>query len=440
MACLNPIDLLCNLTGWCKTGDQAQESRDTSPAYAGRVRILEGMTPSQLKQLLRGYAPSSQDLKELENIFRLDTEGNPDRIDAGPEAIRLAEKLRQMSRTTWNGDGPLFFRIRNQDIKAYLAQENLSSWENRISAAQQETGIAEVQHPFATFIRALPIRHIQNFRSLGTFDSLAKTVSGALPNLKSTRHLQVLYPGSGAHLAPLITAFRMIDQATIDQATFVYTEIKEEALKYLSMYLSWMVKEGIADAFNVSAPTLFETEIESGKEFHLNLVYGGKPVHILFALNRSGESYYREEYLHNADLVIIHDPGNNSLQQSYALLSQMLFEKSRTGDEAARARPQLVVLEGDKYPKYFLYSLMRRITLPENVTPVIFAGPYGHCDGIEGLGEIKECEFETAHVLPLHDPTLLREAKQASSPEDLRNQLYEEIHTGIGRLPPYPDD
>lgn len=441
------IHLFCQKSGLCES-DQAKLApepaapKDNSPANAGRVRIFEGITHTRLKNMLAGYPVDAATQKNLDDIFTQDPAGKPDSIDRGTEAQNLAEELQAANHFLWKGKSPLFFKIRSKDIQLYKQQEEVEAWKARGDESFNELGIGKVNHPLAQVARDLGVTHFHNFRSLPAFDRLAQTIANELPAVKISRHLEVLYPASGFHIAPLLTAFRLMDQNLIDTASYTYTEIDKSAFGELCSYAEVLVNKGVCDSFSLKTPKIFGPYGSEGKEYKLELVYKGKTICFTLALNRSGREYYRGEYLPQADIVVIHDPGNNSLKLSYELLSQMLFEKSR-GDDVFKAKPQLVIMEGEQDPGYFAPSIDRKATPPAGTSFIPLLGPYGHCDGVPVLGEITGCEFQSAFVYKLHDPALMAEAEKSDSATSLAGKIYQETLTGIqfcGSPPGFDDE
>lgn len=196
---------------------------------------------------------------------------------------------------------------------------------SEMGVVADEFQLSQVDHPLARLFNSVDAAFFHDFRGLPAFDVLATVLVQKIPDIAARRELQVLYPGSGSHVAPLIAAMRLIDQGVIDRARFTFTEIKDYSDR-IGMLLAEGKEQGLFDDVKVSEPI---PHILSGSEQTFEITYRGKKIEIVFALNRSGEKYYRREFLKGADLVVIHDPGDGGfLADSYGLFAHMLRQKA----------------------------------------------------------------------------------------------------------------
>ncbi len=136
--------------------------------------------------------------------------------------------------------------------------------------------------------------------------------------LTKDRKSTVLYPGSGSHVTPLEIASQLIRENRIDEATFIFTEIDPMALDDLRDILQTLVGVGM---YTDLQETQQEFPLGQGREVTFRVKFQGKPITVLFALNRSGERdkkrpeynnlswgrYWRSEYAQRANLVYHHD-------------------------------------------------------------------------------------------------------------------------------------
>ena len=130
-------------------------------------------------------------------------------------------------------------------------------------------------------------------------------------------------------------------------------------------------------------------------------------------LNGRGKDYFRPEYLEQADVVVIHDPGSDGdIQHSFDLLSQVLMAKKTAGIQ----KGQLVVME--KTTPYDGNGFSGGSLLPKEMWNRELTGPFGHCGGYKGVGEVEGCHFKTAQLIDLNDlslQTLVQAAPNAAA-------------------------
>jgi len=192
-----------------------------------------------------------------------------------------------------------------------------------------------VPHPAASIVHSMDRYALNDMRSLKVFHDLAG--SPLLHQRLKDRRLDLVYPGSGSHLPPLITAFELIDQGRIDAARLVYTEVDPNALERIRIYLDYWRKSGVLTV-------LKERQVDVGyrNEFVFTAIYEGRLVQLVFSMVKRFETpqrekfikvgdqkeYYEESYYHkdlpvieeelwapleyveNADLIVLHDgPG-----------------------------------------------------------------------------------------------------------------------------------
>lgn len=378
-----------------------EAERSPEPGWA---RLLEGLSLHDLDALVpadalvgNGNPYAIGDLHA--NFVRIIQGGNPERIDPGQEAVDLAWQLA-------NHGIPPFDRIRGKDINRYL-------WDGKREDVRKEFGLSQVQHPIVRLFDLAPVHWTSDLRGLPAFDQLADVLPDRVSDVRKSRTLKVLYPGSGSHIAPLVTAFRLIDQDVIDEARFVYTEIEPKAFPRLVDWLTEGAKTGIFEGVSIGKAVEFSGE---GSERSVEIRYRGKTVHVLFALKRSGEDYFRDEYLEGAHLIVIHDPMAGRLTQSFDLLAQILVKKQAGFPDS----DQLVIMEGDpaKPDPYF------GMNIPKDLEQAALPGPYGHCTGVGGVGEVSGCNYRSARTFLLNDPSLGDLVKKFPTAPQLSDHLY----------------
>lgn len=375
--------------------------------HAARVKVFEGMTMADFERSLP-LSPGSNDrgnaLRLLKNSI---SAGNPNWIDPGQEAMAAALVFSESFPNLWP------FRITREDLSPYAQEYLLETWANKKPDIKTTFELSKVAHPFAQVIDALPVDSFDRFRGLPSFNQLADSIA-TMPRIQESRELKVLYPGSGSHVAPLMTAIKLIDQKAIDKAQFVHTEIDGFHVDVLRNILAEGVKRGVFDTLSVKAPVTFAKQDKAdGSETTLEVVYKGKPISIVFKLNRSGEDYYLEDDLKDAHLVVLHDPGVGYFEYSVNLLSQILFKRR----ERSFKEEQWIVMEGS--------NKSESTELPEEIAQVKLEGPYGHCGGVAGVGEVKSCAYSSARAFSLNDPVLQILVTNYTDAIDLSHALYQ---------------
>ncbi|MFO1518728.1 MAG: hypothetical protein U1F57_03545 [bacterium] len=345
--------------------------------------------------------------------------GDPKRVDPGIETVMVAALFNSSVKGSYPNLLPFRIRITTEDIDLYSVETNRGVWRKKREEIKSGFQLSKVNHPFAQVVDAVEVERMDRFRGLPAFDRLADVVSNQLPRVKTSRDLKVLYPGGGSHVAPLMTALKLIDQGHIDQATFTYTELEKTHYGVLDVILSYGVSKGVFDKITAEKWAEFPGE---GAERSLEISYKGRPVRILFAVKRSGENYYRDEYLKAADLVILHDPGIGYLSDSFDLLADILL-KNKT---LALPQNQLLVMEGERKTK-----ADEKIAFPSGMAQQTLPGPYGHCRGVDWVGEVNECDYESARVFLLNDPALRAMSAKYTDRIKLSGALYEDLEPRV---------
>lgn len=370
----------------------------------GPVACFEGFSLTDFKQGLFDLPEKEVALNAL-GSYALDRllSGDPGRVDPGDEAYIAAEIF----------TGPyapvLPFAVAQSDLDSY-ALEYFSAHREVVA---REYHLESVEHPFAGYFDNVSPYYFHDFRGLPVFDQLPDLVSANLPQISEHRELNVLYPGSGSHIAPLLTAMKLIDSGIIDRATFTFTEISDYSSRITGL-LELGIQLGIFDSVNEGGPKHF---LFAGTEQSFEITYKGKKIVLVFALNRSGKEYYREDYLRRADLVVLHDPKDGYLRSSYDLLAHMQREKAKKFPESA----QMVVMEGGRRDW--------EIGFPESLAISEISGPYGHCQGFhhnEVLGEIWACQHRSAQAFLMNNPAFVEMASRSSSVGELSSLLFPE--------------
>lgn len=330
-----------------------RENNDRKPE-ASRVKMLEGLTLGDFESILPPDDPDRKEvMQKLKQIIRgsnyyprHDARRNPARLDPLWETIHAARLFRTNPPDRDESYPHLWpSRIIQEDIDAYQRATLVQWWEGHREKVREEFHLNTVNHPFASLFDRLPVDILSALRGLPVFDSLGEKMVRLIPAIAKSRKLQVLYPGSGFHVAPLLTALRLMDAGIIDEAAYLYTEIDPSHFAWLKH----IFERGLGNPFDrVTLEPKREFPGE-GSEQAILLDYKGHPLRIVFALNRSGENYYRPEYLKEADLVVIHDPGHGAFTDSFGLLAKVLWDKQAAG----RGKEQVLIMEGTrkKYPK-----------------------------------------------------------------------------------------
>lgn len=127
--------------------------------------------------------------------------------------------------------------------------------------------------------------------------------------MKTKRSLNVVYPASGSHMAPLEIVMSGVDRGLLDSARLTYTEIDPKAGGRVREYLRLMASpaQGIISNLQENTQTF-----DPGRETIFSFTYKGKPIQLVFATDRGGDLWVRDEVVKDSDLVIFHDSVYNS--------------------------------------------------------------------------------------------------------------------------------
>lgn len=142
---------------------------------------------------------------------------------------------------------------------------------------------------------------VEALRSSKEFGILAEKLAGMrdFPD----RKFKMLYPGSGAHLAPLILVSKLIDMNKIDEADVVYTEIAK--VDDLKRNLNWFVSAS-AD-YKIDGEVVEKQHGKDGREYIFPLRYKGKLINLRYLRQCSDEEWFRREDFENTDVYVSHD-------------------------------------------------------------------------------------------------------------------------------------
>ncbi|MBI5046445.1 tetratricopeptide repeat protein [Candidatus Micrarchaeota archaeon] len=136
-----------------------------------------------------------------------------------------------------------------------------------------------------------------------TFAKFPYTEMSAYLDLAKKSSLRILYPAGGAHLAPLEMAVRFQQINPDLKVTFTYTEIDPSTP---NLFLATAKQAKGAITVLGKSEQDFGTE---GKEITIKLLVFGKPVDVVYALNRSSnfDPYFRKEDVFDSDIFLSHD-------------------------------------------------------------------------------------------------------------------------------------
>lgn len=353
-----------------------------------RVARYEGLTPIEIMaQLPEGVLAAMRDLFgfHLPAIAASGVFPNANhRIDPGPEAVAVA--------SLFYGTINRYLRTPHQpdDFGTYNRERDLAALESQRGKILKSYEVDNLRHPAVEAMAAFPLRYIGSLQGGRVFYDVARTIEKYYPRLLKDRQLDALYPASGDHLAPLLTAFRLVDDGKIDRADFVFTEIKPEFRYRIEQQLIRLQGAGVIQNLAVLSPQLFS---DGGDETLFSFKYKEKKITIRLALNRSGKSYWRSEDARQSELVIFHDVGTG---EKRPLLWPLLEQRKEKGWK----HPQVVLLEGREGESKELGD-----GLPRNFHEV--GGQYGHCniqvtiDTPSRELETGRCEYKSAVMFSL---------------------------------------
>ncbi len=318
------------------------------------VKELASRLPQTIPQRLRQFV-----LTKVAQIVSSDTAAgtNSKRIDPWGEAMQVAALVQSHLNRYLNKP------IQKYDNPVYVQELRFGRLEAKRNKILANFSMPSTKHPVLNVLRRLPIRYIDSLRGIRVFYNAATTIEKKHPDLIKDRKLTVLYPASGSHLAPLMTAIRLIDRNKIDSGEFTYTDIDKQHISKIERQLMFLLKNRVITNYTVHSAKIFGN---NGTEHRYEFQYKGKKVSIVLALNRSGKSYWRPEYARGADLVILHDTEGKNAE----LIKQLSKEKS----SHRAASPQVILTEGRE-------SASKQVKKPSQSHYIEIQGQYGHCDG-----------------------------------------------------------
>lgn len=402
------------------------------PAQSWRVRTLEGLKCGFLGGIQNTDTLFTRPAPEVERqICKIAAEsGDPKILDDMDEVIRAASLFMTPAEDNvpklYRGTGlshlerpgrlrhVLTWTITDRDINQYFAESMESRLEKIRSDILAGLHFADVHHPLARLIEAIPIGEFHSWRGLPAFDALASH-TGTLLDDTHKRDITFLYPAAGRHYPYLLTAMKLIDRERVDRVHVIATELDVDGADYTNDFVG-LYKSGILDRM-VTLPK--KSFADGGTEQKFVLGYKGKQIDITLALKRSGEAYFRDDYLKQADVMIIHDCADGGeMADSYKLLSEMIVARRRVASD----KKQLVLMEGYDPQSVSLETASGKPLL--GFEPPVLPGPYGHCSGVNGLGEFQWCDHSTAHAIRLDDSRLSARIGTLTDVGEIRKRLF----------------
>ncbi|MFA6305802.1 MAG: hypothetical protein WC651_03705 [Candidatus Gracilibacteria bacterium] len=146
------------------------------------------------------------------------------------------------------------------------------------------------------------VKFLQALRSAAAFEEMADKLPKYVD--LSKRELSAIYPGSGAHIAPLAMAARLIDKKLIDRAVFTQTDIKDERVDDLWKNLNFLAKAN--PDFKIEK-MVKRQNATGGYAVDFRILYKGKEILITLLIRASGNDYFHKNDFKNTDLFISHD-------------------------------------------------------------------------------------------------------------------------------------
>lgn len=162
------------------------------------------------------------------------------------------------------------------------------------------------------------------------------------------RKFKALYPGSGAHLAPIVLPVALIDAGKIDEADLVLTEIRPD-VKELGRNIVTLTK---LDS-NFQIPELADV-IERGKvarEIVFTVYYKEKPIRIKFMYKCSGDDWFRKEDFNDSDVYVSHDSPGADVSAPLILMTE--YFKNKDSLSLAEQIPRGVMSGISMLSRYF---------------------------------------------------------------------------------------
>lgn len=222
---------------------------------------------------------------------------------------------------------------------------------------------------------------LESLRSAPAFENAAAALKEKID--LSDRTFSALYPGGGAHIAPIVMAMKYIDEGTIDAATFTYTEIDENTLIQLE-YLLKNIRSVTPSLEYHPNDKKSDTcdNAENGTITNLELTYKGKSIHIRFLLSCSGKKYFQATELEKSKVFISHDSsGGPDLSGNILMLEEYIREAKAL--ETKKLPP--IIMEdltrraeyanGGRYLRYLDLEFLGKVTR--------ITGGFGHREMIE---------------------------------------------------------
>lgn len=133
--------------------------------------------------------------------------------------------------------------------------------------------------------------------------------------MQQKRKINILYPGGGSHMTPLVFAFDGIDNGWLDSAELVYTEIEPKTEKTTRDYLNWFYNNGVIS--DLTDETISSNDSPQSHTTKFSFKYEGKPITLAFTLNCGAELWATDDQIRNSDLIIIHDSLYNHNDKDY---------------------------------------------------------------------------------------------------------------------------
>jgi len=213
----------------------------------------------------------------------------------------------------YTGDRPEGIKIKNVCDVEKIDQSYKKEIESKLKTNWQ----------IDTFQSHLPFQ-IESFETLhGPLQNMAYSLSGhniedlrsakimtqvihqpqLINRMKAQKHLTLLYPGGGSHLAPLNMLMEAINQKHLVSGKIIYSEIQKISEWKIMEYLKWMRDQNMIK--NLSC--VFEKKGD-GHISSYTFLYQGKKIELVYETNQGqGKLWSSESRFAEADLIIVHD-------------------------------------------------------------------------------------------------------------------------------------
>jgi hypothetical protein len=197
------------------------------------------------------------------------------------------------------------FKKINQSYKQEIETKLKTNWQMNTFQSHLPFQIESFETlfgPLQNMAYSLSGHNIEDLRSAKIMTQTIKQPE-LVHRMKAQKHLTILYPGGGSHIAPLNMLMEAVNQKHLVSGKIIYSEIQKISEWKIIEYLKWMRDQNMIKDLSCVSEKKGDGHVSS-----YTFLYQGKKIELVYEVNQGQDNLWaNESRLLEADLVIIHD-------------------------------------------------------------------------------------------------------------------------------------